>query len=632
MHKTVPGVEENMTMQKKIALGISVVVIIAAILLVVLLVTDKGSDQPDPNAANVTENNAGDSSNQGAETTPDNGQAQAPQDEAKETEETVETVVDITKAAEGVTVKDASKEVVVNLSEERQLIRGFGGMNHAVWIPDLKPEQRETAFGNGDGQLGFTILRIPIDSRVNWQREVETAKRAIELGALVIASPWNPPNDMTERFVRGQQTGSGTVYEAESRATLTDAAVESKHSGHTGTGYVVFQKDKDASIEFTNVVIGVEGTKNINFRYALDKGTALLDVYVDDQLVKSGLEFPATGGWDKWGDLSIQTPMKVGNTHTVKVVTTGNGAPIIDHMEMAAFNGTEGKRLRYDKYGEYAEYLNEFIDFMKENGVDIYAVSIQNEPDYAHDWTWWTAEEIVRFLKEYGSTIKAKVIAPESFQYIKGMSDPILNDPEALANMDILGAHLYGTRFSDFKYPLFKEKGEGKELWMTEIYYPNSDMDSGDRWPEALDVAQHIHHAMVDGEFQAYIWWYIRRGYGPMREDGTISKRGYMMAHFSKYVRPGYVRVEAEKEPALSLFTSAYKGDGKVVIVAVNKGASAYSTNFVLENGSATTVTGWLTDGRRDMVPITEIAVKDNKFTAVLPPQSVVTFVMDVAE
>ncbi len=82
---------------------------------------------------------------------------------------------------------------------------------------------------------------------------------------------------------------------------------------------------------------------------------------------------------------------------------------------------------------------------------------------------------------------------------------------------------------------------------MTEVYYPNSDTNSADRWPEALDVSQHIHNAMVEGDFQAYVWWYIRRSYGPMKEDGTISKRGYNMAHFSKFVRPGYVRIDATK-------------------------------------------------------------------------------------
>lgn len=392
----------------------------------------------------------------------------------------------------------AASDAVINLSSEKQVIRGFGGMNHPAWIGDLTASQRETAFGNGPNQLGFTIVRIYVDdNRNNWHREVATAKRAAELGALVIASPWNPPSDMVETFNR-------------------------------------------------------------------------------------------------------------------------NGDP-------------NAKRLRYDKYAAYAQHLNDFVTFMKNNGVDLYAISVQNEPDYAHDWTWWTPQEMLRFMKENAGSINCKVIAPESFQYLKNMSDPILNDPQALANMDILGAHTYGTQFSNFPYPLFKQKGAGKELWMTEVYYPNSNNNSADLWPEALDVAYHIHHNMVEAEFQAYIWWYIRRQYGPMKEDGTISKRGYSMAHYSKFVRPGYVRVDATKNPDTNVFISAYKGDNKLVIVAVNRGNSAVNQNFVLQNGSASNVSRWITDSIRNLEAGTPLNASSGSFFAHLPANSVTTFVAELS-
>lgn len=392
----------------------------------------------------------------------------------------------------------AASDANINLSSEKQLIKGFGGINHPAWIGDLTAAQRETAFGNGPNQLGFSILRIYVDeNRNNWYREVATAKRAIEQGALVFASPWNPPSDMVETFNRN-------------------------------------------------------------------------------------------------GD-------------------------------------TNAKRLRYDKYAAYAQHLNDFVTYMKDNGVDLYAISVQNEPDYAHEWTWWTPQEMLRFMKENAGSIQnTKVMAPESFQYLKNMSDPILNDPQALANMDILGAHTYGTQFKDFAYPLFKQKGAGKELWMTEVYYPNSDNNSSDRWPEALDVSYHMHNAMVEGDFQAYVWWYIRRQYGPMNEDGSISKRGYNMAHFSKFVRPGYYRVDATKNPDTNTFVSAYKGDNKAVIVAINRGTSAVSQKFVLQNGNASTVSSWVTDSSRNLASGAPITVSGGAFTAQLPAQSVTTFVANI--
>ena len=524
----------------------------------------------------------------------------------------------------------AAKEVIVNLSAEKQVIRGFGGMNHYVWIGDLTPAQRETAFGNGENQLGFSILRIPIhENKSNWQKEVETAKKAIEHGAIVFASPWNPPSEMVETFPLGMSSGNGTTYEAESGTTLSDSSVQSSYSGYSGSGYVQFQASSGAAIQWNSIGIGTTGTKNVKVRYALQSGTSNLDVYVNGAKVLSHVAFAATGSPAAWGEQSIQVPMSSG-TNTLQFVATGEEGPSIDNIHVTAYAvDATAKRLKHDMYAEYAQYLNEFDSFMKSNGVELYAISVQNEPDYAHDWTWWSKEEMLRFMKENAGSIHNRVIAPESFSYVKQMSDPILNDPEALANMDILGAHTYGTSYNDFPYPLFEQKGAGKELWMTEVYYPNSDTNSADRWPEALGVAEHMYNAMVEGNFQTYVWWYIRRHYGPMKDDGSISKRGYSMAHYSKFVRPGYVRVEATKNPDPQVFTSAYKGDNKVVIVAINKGTSAVSERFVLQNGSAAQLASWVTDSSRNLAAGAPMPVSNGSFTAELPAQSVTTFVAE---
>ncbi len=380
-----------------------------------------------------------------------------------------------------------AQDVTIDLEDTKQMIQGYGGINHPLWIGDLTAAQRETAFGNGPGQLGFTVLRIFVsDNRNDWQREVATAQRAQELGLLIFASPWNPPSSMA---------------------------------------------------------------------------------------------------------------------------TTINGQ----------------KHVNPQMYGDYAAHLTDFYDFMLENGVELYAVSVQNEPDYANEWTWWSADEIVTFLRDYGGDLPFRVMAPESFQYRKAMSDPILNDPAALHNMDILGAHLYGTQVRDFPYPLFKEKGAGKELWMTEVYYPNSEDNSADRWPEALGVAWHIHSAMVEAEFQAYVWWYIRRQYGPMKEDGTISKRGYSMAHFSKFVRRGFYRVEATKNPKNEVFVSAYKGDSDVVAVIVNRNTSSQSLSFSIPGTTITSFAKYTTSGSKSLSEDGPVEAANGAFTVTVDAESVTT-------
>ncbi|MED7930628.1 RICIN domain-containing protein [Nonomuraea sp. LP-02] len=393
----------------------------------------------------------------------------------------------------------AAAAVVIDPSARRQTIRGFGGMAHAAWIGDLTAAQRDTAFGAGEGRLGFSVLRIPVpENQADWSRDLATARRAAELGATVIASPWNPPAGMVETFVRGSQTNA--------------------------------------------------------------------------------------------------------------------------------------RRLKYGSYGAYAQHLNDFTTYMRNNGVNLYGISVQNEPDYAQEWTWWTPAEMVRFLRENAGSISTRVIAPESFQYLKNMSDPILNDSAALANVDIIGAHLYGTPYANFPYPLFQQKGAGKELWMTEVYHPNSS-DSADLWPQALDVGEHIHHAMVDAEFQAYVWWYIRRSYGPMREDGQLSKRGANMAQFARFVRPGYVRIAATANPVSNVYVSAYRGgDGTVAIVAINKTTSAVSQQFTLAGGTASSVSSWVTDASRNVAPQGAAGVSNGSFTATLPARSVTTFVTGVTQ
>ena len=400
----------------------------------------------------------------------------------------------------------------VTLTTEKQIIRGFGGINHPTWYSDLNTAERELAFGNGTGQLGFTVLRTYVsDKSSEWGLGLATAQRAAALGATVFASPWNPPSAMRE----------------------------------------VFGKNSD---------------------------------------------------------------------------------------------GTDKYRLKYSEYANYAKHLNDYVAYMKTNKVDLYSISTQNEPDYAHDWTWWTPTESVNFIKNHGKSINARLMTPESFQYLKGIYDPILNDPAALANISIFGTHLYGTQYKDFPYPLFEQKGAGKELWMTEVY-TDSDYDAN-IWSDtyindsrhALKVAEHIHYAMVDGNFQTYVFWPLRRYYAMIHDGdakagnpanaaaGTATKRGYCMAQFSKWVRPGYVRVDATKSPATNVFVSAYKNGNDVVIVVVNKNTSSKALTLAIPGTQVTSWENYTTSATKNLAKGTNIAAGAS-FQVTLDAASITTFV-----
>jgi glucuronoarabinoxylan endo-1,4-beta-xylanase len=381
-------------------------------------------------------------------------------------------LVSLVCAARGALAQTAT----VTLSSQKQYIRGFGGMSHAAWAGDMTAAQRTTAFGNGDGQLGFTVLRIPVSDGSPDSANVATAKAAIAAGAIVYATPWNSAGTMSS-----------------------------------------------------------------------------------------------------------------------------------------------------SQFSSYATHLNDFVSYMKNQGVNLYAISVQNEPDYGAQsgWRAWTAALCHDFVLNYGATITTKLLSCESFNYTKSYYDPILNDSAALANMAILGAHLYGTPVSGYSYPLFDQKGAGKERWMTE-HYTDSTTDANS-WPNALGVATELHHAMVEGQFNLYTWWFIVRSYGPISTNGTVSKRGWCMAQFSKFIRPGFYRVDATASPSSGVYLSAYKSNTDVVVVVVNTNSSTSSLNVTINGSTISSYDRFTTSSSKSLSNDGKVTASNGSLTLSLDAQSVTT-------
>ncbi|HVZ87322.1 MAG TPA: MYXO-CTERM sorting domain-containing protein [Polyangia bacterium] len=369
-----------------------------------------------------------------------------------------------------------AQTATVTLSSQKQYIRGFGGMSHAAWAGDLTAAERTLAFGNGDGQLGFTALRIPVTDGSPDSANVATAKAAIAAGAIVFATPWNAAGAMTS-----------------------------------------------------------------------------------------------------------------------------------------------------SQFASYANHLNNFVSYMSGQGVDLYAIGVQNEPDYGSQggWMTWTAALCHDFVLGYGAMIATKLMSCESYSYNKSYYDPILNDSAALANVKIMGTHLYGTPVSSYPYPLFDQKGAGKERWMTE-HYTDSTTDA-DSWPNALGVATELHHAMVDGQFNLYTWWFIVRSYGPIKPAGTVSKRGWCMAQFSKFIRPGFYRVDATATPVAGVYLSAYTSNTDVVVVVVNTNNATASLDIAINGSNISSYDRFTTSGSKSLSNDGQVTAPNGALTLSLDAESVTT-------
>ena len=238
-------------------------------------------------------------------------------------------------------------------------------------------------------------------------------------------------------------------------------------------------------------------------------------------------------------------------------------------------DGTKGY-LKKENWPDYAQYLEDYVQYLRTNGVELDAISIQNEPDWKAKYAGclWSASDIAEFVKTYGKSISCKVMAPETL----GISDSYanaLNQADVLDCFDIYGGHQYGGLQSAYKNLASK----GKELWMTEYLINWDEAENTTRdWnfqKDFFNFFQAINVCML-GDFNAWIHYAAKRYYGLISDgqknvgtSGNITKRGRIMSHFARFVT-GYTRVDG-------LFTgsglsgSAYlspTGDTVVAVVA----------------------------------------------------------------
>lgn len=288
-----------------------------------------------------------------------------------------------------------------------------------------------------------------------------------------------------------------------------------------------------------------------------------------------------------------------------------------------------GGKLKPEYYGDYATHLLNFADYMSRNGAPLYTISIQNEPDWHPDYEScdWSGDDFVNFLNAQGARFGSdlKVTVGESVGFSKRFTDPVLNSATAVQHADIIAGHLYGAVPQD--YPLARAKG--KEVWMTE-HYTESKNDA-DVWPLALDVGTELHRSMA-ANFNAYIWWYIRRSYGLIKENSQVSKRGHIMAQYARFVRPGFKRIGATEKPYTDVAVTAYKGaNNKIVMVVVNTGTSTRSLNLNVQNASVANLVKYSTSASLNVGYGGTTQMRNGSATVYVEPQSVATFVSEGA-
>jgi O-glycosyl hydrolase len=280
------------------------------------------------------------------------------------------------------------------------------------------------------------------------------------------------------------------------------------------------------------------------------------------------------------------------------------------------------------QYATYASYLKKFADYMASNAAPLRAISVQNEPDWpaTYESCVWSGTQFLNFFRTNAPGIgSTPVMMPESLGYNFSYSDPTLNDPVAVTNVDLIGGHLYGvTTIQD--YPNAHNKG--KPTWMTEFLLNDQTMGS------AITTAKQIHDCLTVGNMSAYIWWKcLGDANGLVNASGVPQKRGFVMAQFSRFVRPGFNRIGVANT-VNSTPVSAYKDTNtlRFAVVAINTNTNtSISQTIQLTNFAAVSVTPWVTSESLSLASQPSIVVSNGAFTFTLPPLSVVTFVGQAA-
>ena len=158
--------------------------------------------------------------------------------------------------------------------------------------------------------------------------------------------------------------------------------------------------------------------------------------------------------------------------------------------------------------------------------------------------------------------------------------------------------------------------------------------------PDALTWAHNIHDFLTAQSGTQWLYWNLVSGYidyisGDSCNDGLWSssdnpaQRFYAIGNWSRFVRPGWVRISATATPQSGVYLTAFmdKSSGAFAIVSINTNSSSVSQQFGLTGISTTSVTPWITSSTQNLIQQSNVTVSSNSFIYTLPASSVTTFV-----
>jgi glucuronoarabinoxylan endo-1,4-beta-xylanase len=284
----------------------------------------------------------------------------------------------------------------------------------------------------------------------------------------------------------------------------------------------------------------------------------------------------------------------------------------------------------------WAATLASYVSTMKAAGINLYAVSANNEPDanVTYESCVYTGATMATFVgTSLGPALAptgVKLMMPETQNWFGFATfEPALEaNAAAWAATQIVATHEYGG--NPAAYPHIQ--AAGKEFWETEWFASGAEdatMTNG------LVIANTIFQAMTVANMSAWHYWWF---YPATADNGALwdmstntwAKRMWVMGNFSRWARPGYFRVDvAGTAPPANVHVIGFQNpaDGTLSIVVINGGGATTLPIFVKGASWPASVVPWITDNTQNIGIGATITLNAGSFMAPLTAQSVTTFV-----
>lgn len=310
----------------------------------------------------------------------------------------------------------------------------------------------------------------------------------------------------------------------------------------------------------------------------------------------------------------------------------------------------------------FADYLVQFVQAYKEAGMDIYAISPVNEPNYEANWNSckWSPEQLADFIANYmGPTFEKQAVNPQiifgelaqwstlvlgTFNVVsaKKYAENVMEaNPDVLKYADIAAGHGYNIPRIPYEFPIVpydKAVDQGLKVWLTEI---SSALDNYDgSMDNAIHWAEVFYKYLTNAHVNAVCWWtgarYTDTNESLIKlEQGNfqIPKRFYTYGNYTRYVKVGSKQIRTDKPISTTgkLLLTAFKNNREYVMVAVNKSKEPITTTIQVKGGRPIgELKAYITDAEQNWKESTITKDESNLYPITVPAMSVVTYVGSV--